>query len=103
MSRRGELSLTGIPHMGRATLLGIAIGWLVVAVPVLIGMIALGASREAVLFASHVGFFGGMGFGGMLGAVIQADRFDRAGAGRAHAVASEPSGSVERERVDHAA
>jgi hypothetical protein len=84
-------------------MLGMAIGWLVVALPVLIGMIALGASGDAVLFASHVGFFGGMGFGGMLGSVIQADRFERGSLARVLAVPSDGIGRDQRTRVDHAA
>jgi hypothetical protein len=100
--RRAEVSLTGIPYIGRATLLGMALGWLVVALPVLIGMFALGAGGTAFLFASHVGFFGGMGFGAMLGAVIQADRFERGNASRVVAVPS-AKGSVECDRIDHAA
>ena len=103
MSARRDISLTEIPNMGRATLVGMAIGWFVIAVPVLIGMLALGASADAVLFASHVGFFGGMGFGGMLGAVIQADRFERGSIGEVISVPSDHHGGVQGERVDHAA
>ena len=102
MTRRNEVSLTGIPHFIRASLIGMAIGWLVVAVPVVLAMLALGASGEAVLFAGHVGFFGGMGFGGMLGAVLAADRFERTDAWRAHLVPA-ASGGAQDERVDHAA
>lgn len=103
MSARREVSLTGIPGMGRATLLGMALGWAIVAVPVLIGMLVLGARGDVVLFASHVGFFGGMGFGGMLGAVIQADRFERGRLAPVLSVPSSNAGGGQRERVDHAA
>jgi hypothetical protein len=103
MTRREEVSLTGIPHFIRGTLIGMAVGWLTVAVPVVAGMLALGADRQAVLFAAHVGFFGGMGFGGMLGAVLQADRFERTDAWRIHDAPSVGSGGADRERLDHAA
>jgi hypothetical protein len=43
-----------------------------------------------------------MGFGAMLGAVIQADRFERDNASRIVAVPS-VEGSVDRDRIDHAA
>jgi hypothetical protein len=98
---RRDISLTGIPKIGRATLIGMLVGWMVVALPVLIGMLALGASGEAFLFASHVGFFGGMGFGGMYGAVIQMDRVERGRASRVLVVPSEKTAAAERERVDH--
>jgi hypothetical protein len=103
VSGRRGVSLTGIPHMGRATLFGMAIGWIFVAGPVLIGMLALGADGDVILFASHVGFFGGMGFGGMLGAVIQADRFERGSLTRVVAVPADRPPSDHDERVDHAA
>jgi hypothetical protein len=69
-----EVSLTGIPHMGRATVVGALIGALSVAVPVTALLLYLSADAISILAGVHVGFFGGMGFGGMLGAVIQADR-----------------------------
>jgi hypothetical protein len=72
-----EMSLTGIPDMGRATVIGALLGAVSVAVPVAIALVVLGGGPMSVLAAAHVGFFGGMGYGGMLGAVIQADRFDR--------------------------
>ena len=71
-----EVSLTGIPHMGRATLIGALIGALSIAVPVSAVLLYLSADAISILAGLHVGFFGGMGFGGMLGAVIQADRHE---------------------------
>ena len=103
MSKREQVSLTGIPHFLRASLLGMALGWFVVFVPVLVGMIALGAGSRAVLYAAHVGFFGGMGFGGMLGAVLQADRFEKSSEWRAHLSPSGVSVGIQKERVDRAA
>lgn len=72
-----DVSLTGIPNMGKATVLGALIGAVAVAVPVATGLSYFGGGPLSILAATHVGFFGGMGFGGMLGAVIQADRFER--------------------------
>ncbi|MGH2758368.1 MAG: hypothetical protein ACRDKJ_02285 [Actinomycetota bacterium] len=72
-----EVSLTGIPHMGRATVIGAVVGALTVAVPVAALVAYFGGGPMSILAAAHVGFFGGMGFGGMLGAVIQADRYER--------------------------
>ena len=103
MSKREQVSLTGIPHFLRASFLGMALGWIVVFVPVLIGMTALGAGGRALLYAAHVGFFGGMGFGGMLGAVLQADRFEQSSEWRAHLIPSDVSVGIHNERVDRAA
>jgi hypothetical protein len=72
-----EVSLTGIPHMGRATVIGALIGALSVAVPVAAFLLYLSADAMNILAGAHVGFFGGMGYGGMLGAVIHADRHER--------------------------
>lgn len=68
-----EVSLTGIPHMGRGTVIGALLGALIVAVPVAALLLYVGGGPMSVLAAAHVAFFGGVGFGGMLGAVIQAD------------------------------
>ena len=77
MSARAA-SLTGIPRMGRATIIGALIGALIVAVPVTAFIASLSGGDAMSIFAGiHVGFFGGMGYGGMLGAVIRADRFER--------------------------
>jgi hypothetical protein len=103
MTRGEEISLTGVPHIGRATVLGMALGWLVVAFPVVVGMLAHGATiGEAVLFGSHVGFFAGMGFGGMIAAVLQANRFERVTAG-IHTVSSDWQHGAGHDLVDHAA
>jgi hypothetical protein len=74
-----DVSLTGVPRMGRATVVGALIGALSIALPVAACLLYLsGGDAMSIAAAVHVGFFGGMGYGGMLGAVIQADRFDRA-------------------------
>ncbi len=72
-----DVSLTGIPNIGRATVIGALLGAFSAAIPVAGLLLYLGGGVLSIL-AAHVGFFGGMGFGGMLGAVIQADRFQRA-------------------------
>jgi hypothetical protein len=71
-------SLTGIPHMGRAVFVGAIIGALTVALPVTIALISFGAGPISALFGAHVGFFGGMGYGGMVGAVVRSGRWERA-------------------------
>lgn len=76
MSTR-RVSLTGIPHIGRATVVGALIGALSIAVPVAVFLLYRSADAMSIVAGVHVGFFGGMGYGGMLGAVIQADRYDR--------------------------
>jgi hypothetical protein len=94
-----EVSLTGIPKIGRATVIGALLGAVGVAVPVAIALVLFGGGPASVLAGLHVGFFGGMGFGGMLGAVIQADRFDRAQGGIDH----DRNASGEREPARRAA
>ena len=73
-----DVSLTGIPHIGRATVVGALIGAITVAVPVSLALLSLGVGGTSVLAAAHVGFLGGMGYGGMLGAVIHAERYTAA-------------------------
>jgi hypothetical protein len=77
-----DTSLTGIPRIGRATAIGALIGASVVAIPVTIALIALGGGGYSLIAGVHVGFFGGMGYGGMLAAVIRSDRWERATEGR---------------------
>ncbi len=76
MSAR-DVSLTGIPNIGKATLIGALIGALSVALPVAALLLYIGGGPMSILAGAHVGFFGGMGYGGMLEAVIQSDRFDQ--------------------------
>jgi hypothetical protein len=77
-AERIDPSLTGIPNIGRATVIGALIGAVVVAVPVAALLFALGGGAMTVVFATHVGIFGGMGYGGMVAAVVQADRTEYA-------------------------
>jgi hypothetical protein len=79
-----EVSLTGIPKVGRATVIGALLGAVSVAVLVAIALVVFGGGPMSILAGAHVGFFGGMGYGGMLGAVIQADRSDRERGGIDH-------------------
>jgi hypothetical protein len=68
--RQADDSLFGVPGIGRATLIGAALGFL--AVVLLVGAFVLTTSAPAALLvaAVHAGLFGGVGFGGMLGAVL---------------------------------
>lgn len=75
--RPRQISLTGIPRIGRATCIGALVGALVVALPVAALLGYVGGGLTGIVAAVQVGFFGGMGFGGMLGAVIKADHFER--------------------------
>ena len=77
MSAR-DVSLTGIPNIGKATVIGALVGAISVAVPVTLLLSFLGGGPMSILAGVQVGFFGGMGYGGMLGAVIRSDRFERA-------------------------
>ena len=72
-----DVSLAGIPNIGKATLIGALLGAVSVAVPVIVVLVSFGGGPMSIVGA-HVGFFGGMGFGGMLGAVIRSDRWERA-------------------------
>lgn len=77
-----DVSLTGIPNIGKATVVGALIGAVSVALPVGAFLLAMsGGDAMSILAGTHVGFFGGMGYGGMLGAVIQSDRWERANKG----------------------
>lgn len=67
-------------------MIGALLGAVVIASPLAAVLISIGSGPMSLIAAIHVGFFAGMGFGGMLGAVIQADRFER-GSGR-HSVAT---------------
>jgi hypothetical protein len=59
----------------RATVIGALIGALAVASPLTVFLLrASNGDGMSVLAGLLVGLFGGMGFGGMLGAVIHADR-----------------------------
>lgn len=105
----GEHSLTGVPHIGKATMIGALLGAAAIASPLAAVLISLGGGTMSLVAAVHVGFFAGMGFGGMLGAVIQADRFERAVRHRAPrpSVMTSPNEAGLRvtgsRRIDHAA
>lgn len=75
--RPRDVSLTGVPRIGRATIIGALLGALVVGAPVAAALLAADAGLVAVIAGAHVGFFGGMGFGGMIGAVVRSDRYER--------------------------
>ncbi len=70
-------SLTEIPHIGMLTALGAVLGALVVAVPLVVALALAGSGPSGIVAGAHVGFFGGMGFGGMIGAVLAATRSER--------------------------
>ena len=72
-------SLTGIPGIGRATVIGAIAGAVLAGAIVAVALLVAGARPIAIVASAHVGFFGGMGYGGMLGAVLQSDRFDANG------------------------
>ena len=75
--RTRDVSLTGIPAMGRATIIGALLGAVVVGAAVVTGLLLAGVGAGAVAAGAHVGFFGGMGYGGMVAAVVQSDRYEK--------------------------
>ena len=72
-----DVSLTGIPAMGRATVIGALLGAVVVGAAVTTGLLLAGTGPTAIAAGAHVGFFGGMGYGGMVAAVVQSDRYEK--------------------------
>jgi hypothetical protein len=106
LRRQPDVSLTGIPRMGRGTVIGALIGAVVVGAIVTTALLVAGAGPGAIVGAAHVGFFGGMGYGGMVGAVVQSARYDRHGRPRSEASSREAPGTTRtkapRKGVRHA-
>lgn len=76
-TRAPDVSLTGIPHIGRATVIGAIVGAVIVGAAVAAILLLAGVGPVAVVAGAHVGLFGGMGYGGMVGAVAQAERHEK--------------------------
>jgi hypothetical protein len=72
----GDDTLFGVPGIGRATLFGAFLGFALVVLLVGAFVVATPAPASLLVAALHAGLFGGVGFGGMLGAVLQSIRYD---------------------------